>query len=176
MAALSDHSAVLRHLLDLQADVAAAAQDDSTALHLTAEEGHRAAVQQLLAAGADISAATHLGFTALHLAAQFGHSAVVQQLLDADVAAAVVQGGLQLLVLRLAKAMQRLLSCCWQSLRLWVPQPCCKQQLLLLLWMASGKHACRLPQRQPQQQKTQKKVCACCSMRLISQPPMTNRV
>jgi hypothetical protein len=57
----------------LTADISAATDLESTALHVAAESGHESTVKLLLEERADISAVNNVGSTALHVAANSGH-------------------------------------------------------------------------------------------------------
>ena len=99
-AARKGHISLVEALLDVKADVnAAAARGDGgrTALQAAAEGGYLDVMERLLAAGADINAATTGGDgrrTALQAAAEGGHLDVMERLLGAgaDVNAAATGG------------------------------------------------------------------------------------
>ena len=65
---------VLWIVFDLQAEIEAGGDYNSTALHYAAGYGKEAVAAQLLQAGASVSAVTNGGWTPLHLAAYIGKS------------------------------------------------------------------------------------------------------
>ena len=69
---------------DLQAEIEAGGDYNSTALHYAAYEGKDAVAAQLLQAGESVSAVTANGWTPLHLAARYGKSSIANLLLQAN--------------------------------------------------------------------------------------------
>ena len=69
---------------DLQAEIEAGGEYNSTALLYAAYEGKDAVTAQLLQAGASVSAVTNGGWTPLHLAAYIGKSSIANLLLQAN--------------------------------------------------------------------------------------------
>lgn len=63
--------AEVTHLLEAGADVDVASDpDNSTPLHIAAQQSQKAVVQRLISYRADVDAADKRGYTALHLAAR----------------------------------------------------------------------------------------------------------
>ena len=69
---------------DLQAEIEAGDDFNSTALHFAACEGKDAVAAQLLQAGASVSAVDNGGWTPLHVAAFNGKSSIANLLLQAN--------------------------------------------------------------------------------------------
>ena len=69
---------------DLQAEIEAGGDYNSTALHYAAWKGKEAVTAQLLQAGASVSAVTSYGQTPLHIAAYNGKSSIANLLLQAN--------------------------------------------------------------------------------------------
>ena len=69
---------------DLQAEIEAGDDGNSTALHFAAANGKNAVAAQLLQAGASVSAVTANGSTPLHYAAWNGKSSIAYLLLQAN--------------------------------------------------------------------------------------------
>ena len=69
---------------DLQAEIEAGGDYNSTALHYAAWKGKEAVTVQLLKAGASVSAVTSYGQTPLHIAAWNGKSSIANLLLQAN--------------------------------------------------------------------------------------------
>ena len=69
---------------DLQAEIEAGGENNSTALHYAAWFGKQAVAAQLLHAGASVSAVDNGGWTPLHWAAYYGKSSIANLLLQAN--------------------------------------------------------------------------------------------
>ena len=70
---------------DLQAEIEAGGDNNSTALHFAAWKGKEAVAAQLLQAGASVSAVDNVyGSTPLHYAAYYGKSSIANLLLQAN--------------------------------------------------------------------------------------------
>ena len=70
---------------DLQAEIEAGDEYNSTALHFAAWKGNEAVAAQLLQAGASVSAVDNgYGWTPLHYAAFYGKSSIANLLLQAN--------------------------------------------------------------------------------------------
>ena len=69
---------------DLQAEIEAGGDYNSTALHYAAWKGKDAVAPQLLQAGASVSAVTNGCWTPLHIAAYNGKSSIANLLLQAN--------------------------------------------------------------------------------------------
>ncbi len=94
-AAATGDIALLRYLLDRNADIDQRAElDRATALHRASRFGRTQAAQLLLSRGAAVDASAIGGHTALHMASAGGHSELAELLLDngADIQA-VSSGG-----------------------------------------------------------------------------------
>ncbi len=82
--------AVVKQLLEAQADPSLKTSDNSTALHLAAASGHGAAsIPLLLGHGADVEAVNQKGWTPLHTAAFYHASAEARALLHGNPPASV---------------------------------------------------------------------------------------
>ena len=95
-AATSGHTATVKELAVLGADVKAADNDGGTAVMLAAMGGHTLTVKELAVLGADVKAAANNGGTAVMYAAALGHTSTVKELeqlagLGADMD--VIEGG-----------------------------------------------------------------------------------
>ena len=78
------HSRIARTLINRGASISVKANDNTTALHLSAQPGHVAVSKILVSAGADLDAATYeQGFTPMHLAVQHGQLGVMGVLIEA---------------------------------------------------------------------------------------------
>ena len=74
---------IMERLLEAGADVDAAEEDGSTALHVAARMARLSVVERLLEAGADVDAAKKVGSTALHVATRNDNLGMVARLLQA---------------------------------------------------------------------------------------------
>merc|ERR1740124_2111994 len=85
--AQSGRAELLKHMLDIGAEVDDKSSFGVTALHCAAEGGHVEICRILLARGAEVDKKTNTGFTALNCAAMYGHLKVCKLLLthNADI-------------------------------------------------------------------------------------------
>ena len=96
MAAEKGHGAILRVLIEADADVikGKTMYDGATPLCIGAQKGHEAVVRALIEAGTDVNKTMDDGVTPLYIAAHNGHAAVVRALIElgADVIRATDDG------------------------------------------------------------------------------------
>ena len=84
LAVQSGHGAVVKQLLDYQANTRQGDNRGYTPLHLAAMKGHTDIARQLIAAGTALNALCHDGYTPLHLAVLNGHKSMARLLLGAE--------------------------------------------------------------------------------------------